>query len=94
MDEYLEKVAPDEIVAIINPSASDFTLEVSDIHHKGKMISYTVRSRESLKLPRYAAHHVSERLAQKMENKKSGVITQQYHKLLLDQIRMYETIEP
>lgn len=83
---------PDEEVVIINPSSDDFSLDVIDIHG-GSMITYAVKARESLKLPRYAADHVSERLAQRMENRKTGVITQAYHKQLLDSIRMYETIE-
>lgn len=81
---------PDEPVSIINPSANDFTLEVADIHNKGQKISYTVKSRESLKLPRYAANLVSERLAQIIGNRQTGVQTQAYHNLLLDSIRMYE----
>lgn len=90
MDELLGTAHPDEIVSIINPTANDFTLKVVDIHHKGQMIPYTVKARESLKLPRYAADHVSERLAQKMESRKSGVLTQAYHQQLLSQIRMYQ----
>lgn len=93
MDE-LDKTDPDELVSIINPSADDFTLEVVDIHTKGNFIPYTVKSRESLSLPRYAANHVSERLAQRMESEKSGVLTQEHHKKLLDTIRMYEVKEP
>lgn len=92
MDE-LNKTDPDELVSIINPSADDFTLEVVDIHTKDTMIPYTVKARESLKLPRYAANHVSERLAQRMESRKSGVLTQAYHKSLLNQIRMYANEE-
>jgi len=91
MLEPLNTTDPDELVSIINPSANDFTLEVVDIHSKTRdIITYTVKARESLKLPRYAANHVSERLAQRMESKKTGVLTQAYHKLLLGQIRMYE----
>lgn len=85
-----EDINPDEIVAIINPTAYDFSLEVVDIHHKGKSITYVVKSRESLRLPRYAAQHVSERLAQRIEGNKQGVLTQDNHHKLLAQIRMYE----
>jgi hypothetical protein len=92
--EEVNKINPDEIVSIINPSSFDFTLKVVDIHNKGEMIEYTVKARESLKLPRYAADHVAERLAQRIENKKSGVLTQAYHKSLLNEIKMYDTIEP
>lgn len=87
----LTPIDPDEIVSIINPTANDFSLDVVDIHSKTRdKITYTVKSRESLKLPRYAANHVSEHLAQRMESKKSGVLTQAYHKELLKQIRMYD----
>jgi len=91
----IDSVDPDELVSIINPTADDFTLEVVDIHSKTRdMITYTVKARESLKLPRYAADHVAERLVQRMESKKSGVLTQAYHNMLLGQIRMYEVKEP
>lgn len=93
MLEPIDKVDVDELVSIVNPSAHDFSLEVTDIHHKGAFITYTVKARESLKLPRYAANVVSERLAQQMESKKSGVLTPIYHQLMLDQIRMYEVKE-
>lgn len=93
MLEPIDSVDPDELVSIVNPSANDFSLEVTDIHNKGAFITYIVKARESLELPRYAADHVSERLAQQMESRRSGVLTQAYHKLLLDQIRMYETKE-
>ena len=85
---------PDELVSILNPSPDDFMLNVVDIHNHDQKIQYIVKSRQSLMLPRYAANHVSERLAQKMESKKTGVLTQEYHKKLLDSIRMYDTIEP
>lgn len=87
------KFDPDEEVSIINPSANDFSLDVVDIHHKGETITYTVKSRESLKLPRYAAECVAERLAQRMESRKTGVLTQAYHKMLLTQIKMYPVEE-
>lgn len=93
MDDRFNEFDPDELVSIMNPTADDFTLEVVNIHNKDEMISYTVKSRESLKLPRYAANLVSERLAQRMEGKTSGVHTQAYHKSLLDSIRMYATEE-
>jgi hypothetical protein len=93
MDDRFSHINPDEEVSIINPTADDFSLEVTDIHHKGDTITYTVKARESLKLPRYAADHVSERLAQKMESRKSGVLTQAYHQQLLGQIRMYKEDE-
>jgi len=86
---YLYAHDPDELVNIINPSADDFTLDVADIHNKNSLIKYTVKSREKLELPRYAADLVSERLAQRMESRKAGVLTQAYHKELLGQIRMY-----
>ncbi len=91
--EPIDSFDPDEEVIIINPSSDDFSLEVIDIQHKGETILYTVKARESLKLPRYAADHVSERLAQRMESRKSGVLTQAYHKQLLNQIRMYTAEE-
>ena len=84
---------PDELVSILNPSPDDFKLNVVDIHNHDQKIQYVVRSRESLRLPRYAANHVSERLAQHMENNKTGVVTIAYHEKLLASIRMYETIE-
>lgn len=89
MDELNQK-DPDEMVSIINPSAHDFSLEVVDIHTKNTMIPYTVKSRESLKLPRYAADCASERLAQRMASRKSGVLTLANHEQLLDTIRTYE----
>lgn len=90
MDEFNKK-DPEELVNIINPTANDFTYEVADIHSKTReKISYTIKSRESLKLPRYAADLVSEHLAQRMESKKTGVLTSEYHRMLLGQIRMYE----
>lgn len=92
MDD-LTKDNPDEIVSVVNPTADDFSLKVVDIHNKGEFITYTVKARESLTLPRYAANHVSERLAQNMENKISGVLTQANHKKFLDSIRMYEVKE-
>lgn len=92
-DNPFNKFDPDEMVIIINPSANDFSLEVVDIHHKGKMNTYTVKSRQSLKLPRYAAECVAERLAQRMESRKTGVLTQAYHKMLLTQIKMYPVDE-
>lgn len=93
MLEPIDSIDPDELVSIMNLSADDFSLEVTDIHNKGEFITYTVKSRESLKLPRYAADSVSERLAQRMESKRPGVITQAYHKSLLDSIRMYKAEE-
>ncbi len=80
---------PDEEVSIVNPLPDDFSLDVVDIHNKGETITYTVKSRESLKLPRYAANCVSERLAQRMESEKKGVLTQAHHRELLDSIRLY-----
>lgn len=93
MEEFKQKSKPDELVSILNPTADDFSLEVVDIHNKNNLVKYTVKSRESLELPRYAADHVAERLAQRMESKRSGVLTEAYHKLLLDSIRMYEVVE-
>jgi hypothetical protein len=81
---------PDEAVVILNPSANDFTLDVVDKNNPKQKIQYIVNSRESLKLPRYAANCVSERLAQQMESKKTGVITQAYHEVLLNMIRLYK----
>ncbi len=89
-----DKVYPDELVSIINPTADDFTLDVVDIHSKTReKISYTIKARQSLQLPRYAADCIAERLAQRMESKKSGVLTQSYHEMLLKQIKMYEVKE-
>lgn len=91
--DLLNKTDPDELVSIVNPSSHDFSIKVTNIHNKGEVIEYTVKSREKLELPRYAADNVSERLAQRMESNKSGVLTQAYHKELLDQIRQYEVKE-
>lgn len=87
MNEY----DPHELVIILNPTKDDFSLSVVNIDNKNReQIPYTIKARESLKLPRYAADLVSERLAQRMESTKAGVLTQEYHKALLKQIRMYE----
>lgn len=88
MDDFADD--PEEIVAIVNPTSDDFDYGVVDIHDKERnKISYTIKARESLKLPRYAANIVSEHLAQLMESRKSGVITKEYHQKILEQIRMY-----
>lgn len=90
MEDTLYSDDPDELVSIINPSANDFTFDVANIHSNTRAkIAYTVKARESLKLPRYAANLVSEHLAQKLESRKTGVLTQAYHRKLLHQIRMY-----
>jgi hypothetical protein len=86
--EHLDGLDLNKPVSIINPSAEDFSMTVVD--KKGQKIEYTVKSRESLQLPYYAAQHVSRKLMGKILSKKTGVVTRKMKEDTLKQIRMYE----
>jgi hypothetical protein len=78
----------DELVSIVNPTAHDFTCTV--VNRKDEPIEYTIYSRESLTLPRYAAEHVANKLKDRMLAEYTGVITQAIQEEKLKLIKLYE----
>ncbi len=87
IEEHLDTQNLDELVTIVNPSPHDYTCTVVD--NDNTPHEYTVKSRESLELPRYAAEHVSRKLCKKMLASTKSAITQALQEKTLKNIRCY-----
>lgn len=89
LEEYLDSLKLNELVSIVNPSPHDFTATIVD--NDNNKIEYTVKSRQSLKLERYAADHMSNKLCERiLSDNKKAVITQGLREEMIKSIRMYE----
>jgi len=88
LQEYLDNLNLNEMVSILNPSPHDFTTTIVD--NTGKPIAYTIKSRQSLTLERYAANHLSNKLVDVILSDTKGVITQGLREKTLKNIRAYD----
>ena len=87
LQEEQEKM--NEMVGIINPSSHDFTC-THDSNSNGKPITYTIKSREGLRLKRYIADHVSQKLCTQILSNNEKPVSEQLFNDTLKTIRLYE----
>lgn len=80
-----------EIVGIVNPSSQDFTC-THDSNADRKLVTYTIKSREGLRLKRYIADHVSAKLCTQILSDFEGAVSQELIKETLKTIRLYEPL--
>ena len=78
-----------DIVGIINPSSYDFTC-THDSNADRNPITYTIKSREGLRLKRYIADHVSMKLCTEMLSNNEKPVSEELFNETLKTIRLYE----
>jgi hypothetical protein len=77
-----------EIVGIVNPSSHDFTCQ-HDSNSDKKPITYTIKSGEGLRIKRYIADHISQKLCTKILSNHNGLVSQELFDATLKTIRLY-----
>jgi len=77
-----------DIVGIVNPSSQDFTC-THDSNANKKPITYTIKSRQGLRLKRYIADHVSFKLCTEILSSNEKPVSQELFDETLKTIRLY-----
>ena len=77
-----------DIVGIVNPSSQDFTC-THDSNANKKPITYTIKSRQGLRLKRYIADHVSLKLCTQILSNNEKPVSQELFNATLATIRLY-----
>ena len=77
-----------DMVGIINPTSHDFICQ-HDSNADGSPVTYTIKSKQGLKLKRYIADHVSQKLCTQILSEYRGVVTQKMLDYTLSTIRLY-----
>ena len=77
-----------DMVGIINPTSHDFTCQ-HDSNADGSPVTYTIKSKQGLKLKRYIADHISQKLCTQILSEYRGVVSQELIDRTLKNIRLY-----